>query len=100
MPNNYLDAKSSPWHTTSKFKQVPEHLRCDAITKHNSQAPKWGKKPHRCTRKAVQSRDGKSLCAQHARLKRVVYHTTQIDDFDYRQFWKWPKALRNKLGIK
>lgn len=59
--------------------------RCEAATKRkpNNYWPQWAREPHRCPRRAVQGRDGKGVCAIHARVENIEYWTGGADSFPW-----------------
>jgi hypothetical protein len=73
----------------------PSHLRCEAMTKPALDTYQvWRKQPHRCVRRATQSRAGHAVCSCHAAMKKVTYWDGQPDNFRHKRFWKWPRELR------
>lgn len=73
----------------------PPHERCEAMTKEApNEHPRWRREPHRCVRRAKQSRDGRSVCSTHARVDVVTYcDPDAADTFRHKRFWRWPLAL-------
>jgi hypothetical protein len=62
----------------------PDDQRCEAMTKGARDTYQvWRQAPHRCVRRAVQGRDGRSVCACHASVKRVTYWTGEPDRFPH-----------------
>ncbi len=71
-------------------KVPPSDLRCEAITKPVDTFQDWRRNSHRCVRAAKQSRDGKSVCNQHAVIKKLKYcDPNEPDNFRHKPFWKW-----------
>jgi hypothetical protein len=66
---------------------VPQdELRCEAMTKALRPSETyqiWRRESHRCVRRAVQGRAGRSVCALHARLADVTYHNGEPDRFPW-----------------
>ena len=66
---------------------VPQdNLRCEAMTKPlraSETYQEWRRDPHRCIRRAVQGRSGRSVCALHARMNEVVYWNGEPDKFTW-----------------
>lgn len=58
-------------------------LRCEAMTKAcvDNTWQIWRREPHRCVRRAVQGRAGRSVCALHARMKDVTFWNGEPDAF-------------------
>lgn len=52
---------------------APDDQRCEALTKPQTTWQDWRRTPHRCIRPANQGRDGRMVCATHARVKKVTY---------------------------
>lgn len=73
----------------------PSHLRCEAMTKQIIDTYQvWRQHPHRCIRRAMQGRDGRSVCALHSRMDLVNYWNGEPDPFPHKPFWKWrPRQL-------
>lgn len=74
------------------FRNMPDcyvpvsELRCEAMTQALGKAAgwqDWRRESHRCVRKAVQGRDGRSVCAIHARVDTVEYWSGQADRFPH-----------------
>ncbi len=80
-------------------KVPPSHLRCEALTRPGQGWQDWQRLPHRCVRKAVQGRDGRSVCALHARVREVIYWQGEPDNFRHKAFWRWPRSLQKMLGL-
>lgn len=73
----------------------PSHLRCEGMTKPVVDTYQvWRRSPHRCIRRAVQSRAGHGVCALHARMRKVKYWDGEPDEFRHKKFWRWPRELR------
>jgi hypothetical protein len=59
-------------------------FRCEAMTKPLGNAAGyqvWRRDAHRCVRRAVQARAGRSVCALHNRVDDVKYWNGEADSF-------------------
>jgi hypothetical protein len=59
-------------------------FRCEAMTKPlrvSECYQEWRRQSHRCVRRAVQGRDGRSVCAIHAYTKTIGYWNGEADSF-------------------
>jgi hypothetical protein len=56
-------------------------FRCEAMTKPTPTFQEWRRNAHRCVRRAVQGRDGRSVCALHSRVDRIEYWNGEPDTF-------------------
>ena len=84
----------------------PSHLRCEAMAKPVRDTYQvWRHTAHRCIRKAMQGRDGRSVCAIHSRVDKVTYWNGETDNFPHKKFWRWipsriMEAIANDAGEK
>lgn len=78
----------------------PSHLRCEAMSKPVKDTYQvWRQTAHRCIRKAMQGRDGRSVCALHSRVEKPVYWHGEPDTFVHKQFWRWnPKRVAEAIA--
>jgi hypothetical protein len=58
-------------------------LRCEVMTKAcmDNTWQIWRRESHRCVRRAVQGRAGRSVCALHAGMKEVMFWNGEPDAF-------------------
>ena len=61
-------------------------LRCEAMTKPclDNTWQTWRRDAHRCVRRSVQGRAGRSVCALHADMKEVKFWDGEPDSFQAR----------------
>lgn len=62
----------------------PSDIRCEAMTKPLGKTETyqlWRRESHRCVRRAVQGRSGRSVCALHGKMDQVNYWNGEPDSF-------------------
>ena len=78
----------------------PSNLRCEAMVKPVRDTYQvWRHEAHRCIKKAMQGRDGRSVCALHSRIEKITYWNGEPDPFQHKRFWKWrPRELMEVIA--
>jgi hypothetical protein len=70
------------YRDTPDMAMPPDDQRCEALTRPVPNTFQvWRRSPHRCVRRAVQGRDGRAVCACHARMRDPTYWGGEPDQF-------------------